>query len=83
MNLTDYDKADLLPQFKLPMDVNIMVRRADKTNKTEFPELIETCTDLLRGLDSIAPSIKHDLQQYENGDFLKVRVKAIDYEKGS
>ena len=82
MNLTDYDKADLLPQFKLPMDVNIMVRRADKTNKTEFPELIETCTDLLRGLDSIAPSIKHDLQQYENGDFLKVRVKAIDYEKG-
>lgn len=82
MNRTDYDKADLQPQFQLPMGVNMMVRRADKTNKTEFPELIDTCTDMLRGLDNIAPSIKRDLHQYENGDLLKVRVKFIDAVRG-
>lgn len=79
MNKQDFDKGDLASQFRLPLNVNVLVHRTDKTNKTDFPELIDTCTDLVRGLDNVGPSIKKNLKYYESGDMLKVRVLAIKY----
>ena len=40
MNKADFDKGDLQSQFELPTGVNVLVRRLDRTNKTEFPELM-------------------------------------------
>lgn len=81
MNKQTYDKGNTVPQFELPVGVSIAVGRLDKSNKTEFPELIDTCTDMLRSLDNVVPSIKKELKVYENGDMLKVRVlgKKFDY----
>lgn len=53
MNKQSYDKGNSVTQFELPVGVNVAVNRADKSNKTEFPELIDTCTDMLRSLDKI------------------------------
>lgn len=81
MNKQTYDKGNSVPQFELPVGVSIAVNRTDKSNKTEFPELIDTCTDILRALDNVTPSIKKELKEYEDGDILKVRVlsKKFDY----
>lgn len=81
MNKQTYDKGNAVPQFELPVGVSIAVNRMDKSNKTEFPELIDTCTDMLRSLDNVVPSIKKELKEYEDGDMLKVRVlsKKFDY----
>ena len=74
MNKQAYDKGNSVSQFELPVGVGIAVNRTDKSNKTEFPELIDTCTDMLRSLDNVVPSIKKELKEYEDGDMLKVRV---------
>ncbi len=74
MNRQSYDKGNSVTQFELPVGVSVAVNKADKSNKTEFPELIDTCTDMLRSLDNVMPSIKRELKVYENGDLLKVRV---------
>lgn len=74
MNKQAYDKGNSVLQFELPVGVGIAVNRTDKSNKTEFPELIDTCTDMLRSLDNVVPSIKKELKEYEDGDMLKVRV---------
>ncbi len=81
MNKQNYDKGNSVPQFDLPVGVSVAVNRLDKSNKTEFPELIDTCTDMLRSLDNVAPSIKKELKVYEDGDMVKVRVvgKKFDY----
>lgn len=74
MNKQTYDKGNSVSQFELPIGVSVAVDRTDKSNKTEFPELIDTCTDMLRSLDNVVPSIKKELKQYEDGDMVKVRV---------
>ncbi len=74
MNKQGYDKGNSVTQFELPVGVNVAVNRADKSNKTEFPELIDTCTDMLRSLDNVVPSIKKEQKVYEDGDMVKVRV---------
>ncbi len=74
MNKQSYDKGNSVTQFELPVGVNVAVNRADKSNKTEFPELIDTCTDMLRSLDNVVPSIKREQKVYEDGDMVKVRV---------
>lgn len=81
MNKQNYDKGNTVPQFVLPVGVSVAVNRLDKSNKTEFPELINTCTDMLRSLDNVVPSIKKELKEYEDGDLVKVRVlgKKFDY----
>ena len=81
MNKQTYDKGNSVTQFELPIGVSIAVNKADKSNKTEFPELIDTCTDMLRALDNVVPSIKKEQKVYEEGDMLKVRVlgKKFDY----
>ncbi len=81
MNKQSYDKGNTVAQFELPVGVSVAVNRLDKSNKTEFPELIDTCTDMLRSLDNVVPSIKKELKEYEDGDMLKVRVlnKKFDY----
>lgn len=79
MNKADFDKADLLAQFHLPIGLDVLVPKLERTNKTEFPELIDTCGDILRSLDSITPSIKKELKTYEFGDELTVRVNSNKY----
>lgn len=74
MNKQTYDKGNSVPQFDLPVGVSVAVNKLDKSNKTEFPELIDTCTDMLRSLDNVVPSIKKELKEYEDGDMVKVRV---------
>lgn len=74
MNKQGYDKGNSVTQFELPVGLNVAVNRADKSNKTEFPELIDTCTDMLRSLDNVVPSIKKEQKVYEDGDMVKVRV---------
>lgn len=74
MNMQDYEKEDVQPQFALPLGVSIGVSRMERSNKIEFPDLIDTCTDLQRSLDNIVPSVKKELKVYENNDELKVRV---------
>lgn len=79
MNKADYDKSDLQPQISLPIGLDILVPKLEKTNKTDFPELIDTCGDILRSLDNITPSIKKELKTYEFGDELTVRIKSNKY----
>lgn len=79
MNKADFDKGDLQPQFELPTGIKVMVRRLDRTNKTEFPELIDTCNDMIRGLSNVAPAIKKELKKYDIDDILTVRVLSNKY----
>lgn len=74
MNKAEYEKSDLLTQFHLPTGIDIKVKKLDRTNKTDFPEVIDVCTDMLRSLDRITPSIKKEIKTYEVGDELMVRV---------
>ena len=74
MNKADYDKSEKQVQFDLHCNTRVMVKKLERTNKTEFPELIDTCTDMLRSLGNVAPSLKKELKTYEVGDELIVRV---------
>lgn len=74
MNKADYEKNELQPQISLPIGLDVLVPKLEKTNKTDFPELIDTCGDILRSLDNITPSIKRELKTYELGDELTVRI---------
>lgn len=79
MNKADFDKAELLPQIHLPNGIDVKVPKMEKTNKTDFPELIQTCTDILRTLDNVVPSIKKEPKVYEIDDELTVRVVSNKY----
>lgn len=79
MNKADYEKSDLQKQIELPTGISIKVRRLEKTNKTEFPELIDTCNDMIRGLANVTPSTKKELKTYEIDDVLTVRVLSNKY----
>lgn len=79
VNKTEFEKNEMVTQFELPMGVSVKVKRAERTNKTDFPELANTCTDMLRGLDNVAPSLKKELKTYESGDMVIVRVLSNKY----
>lgn len=79
MNKATFEKGDLQSQLHLPTDLDVMVKRMDRTNKTEFPELIDTCSDMIRSLANITPSTKKELKKYEIGDLLTVRVVYSKY----
>ena len=79
MNKADYDKGEMLPQISLPIGIDVLVPKLEKTNKLDFPELIDTCTDILRSLDNVTPTIKKELKTYEFDDILTVRVTSNKY----
>lgn len=79
MNKSDFEKSDMVSLMELPLGMDVKVKRADRTNKTELPELTDTCSDMLRGLYSVTPSLKKELKRYESGDMVTVRVVSNKY----
>lgn len=80
MNLDQYKKAQVAKQIEVNSFLDIMVKKNEKSNKTEFPGLFQLSTDLYNDQQKVQPSLVYKPKEYMPEDELIVRVTFIGSE---
>lgn len=77
MNYADYTKAKRVDQLTIEPYCHVEVPRKERKNKTGFPDVMQLRRDLLVGLDTVKPSPKITLKDYEPDEFVYIRITAM------
>lgn len=82
MNLFEFQRSELISQFNTAVGLDVLSSRQQHTGKTEFPEIIETCSNILKGLDGVKPSPKLRNKEFTEGEIVKVRLTDVNVQLG-